>query len=63
MSPTLNVDPTLVVIPCTFFGEGGGILDLQCCNHCHLPSDTSFKFVKEFIVFGDALSRNAKGNT
>ena len=34
VSPTLNVDPTLFVIPCKMFG---GIIDLQCCKNCHSP--------------------------
>ena len=32
MSPTLNDNPTLFVIPCNVYG------DSQCCKYCHLPS-------------------------
>ena len=41
MSPTLNVNPTLSVIPRNFFGR---IIILQCCNYCWLQSDFSPKF-------------------
>jgi hypothetical protein len=40
VSPTLNVNLTLFVIPCDFFG----IIDLRYCNYCHLSSDCSSKF-------------------
>ena len=44
VSPTLNVNPTLFVILCkSKFGRGGagrgGLIDLQRCKNCHLPSD------------------------
>ena len=40
MPPTLNVNPTLFVIPYKNFG---GIIELQCWNYCHLPSDISIQ--------------------
>jgi hypothetical protein len=33
LSPTLNVNPTLFVIPC--FKKIWGIMDWQCCIYCH----------------------------
>ena len=39
VSPTLNVNPTLFVIPCNFFGGGG------------LPSDFSSKFQSSMTIF------------
>jgi hypothetical protein len=36
VSPTLNVKPTLLVIPCIILW---GIIDLQCYNYSHLLSD------------------------
>ena len=37
MSPTPNIDPTILVILCNYIGGGGRIIDRQCCNNCHLP--------------------------
>ena len=48
MSPTLNVNPTLFVIPCKCFR---GIIVLHCCNDCHLPNDFSSKFQSSIIIF------------
>ena len=44
VSPTLNVNPILFVIPCKFFGG------LQCCNYCHLLSDFSSKFQSSMTI-------------
>ena len=41
MSPTLNVNPTLFVIPCT---NNWMIINLHYCNYSHLPSNFSSKF-------------------
>ena len=48
---TLNINPTLLVICCKF----SGIIDLQCCNYCHLPSDFSFKFQSSMTIFHPKL--------
>ena len=47
MSPTLNVNLTLFVIPCK---KQLGIIDLQCCNYCHLLSDFSSKFQSSMTI-------------
>ena len=39
MSPTLNVKLALFVIPCKFLD----VIDLRCCNYCHLLIDISAK--------------------
>ena len=54
MSPTLNVNPTLFVIPCNFlfFFVGGEILDLQCCNYHHLPNDSLI----QILIIHDNIS-------
>ena len=41
VSPTLNVNPILFVIPCK---KIWGIGDVQWCNSCHWPRDISCKF-------------------
>ena len=41
MSPILNVNVALFVIACK---TRLGIIDLQCCNYCHLLSVSSSKF-------------------
>jgi hypothetical protein len=51
VSPTLNVNPTLFVIPCDFLGT----IDWQCCNFCLLPSDFSSKFKPSTIIFHHKL--------
>ena len=51
VSPTLNVNPTLFVIPCNF----GRFIDLQCCDYCHLPSDFSSKFQSSMTIFHHKL--------
>ena len=52
VSPTLNVNPTLFVIPCVFLG---GNIDLQCCSYYHLSSDFSFKFKSSMTIFHHKL--------
>jgi hypothetical protein len=47
VSPTLNVDLTLVVIHCKF---EGGILDLRCCNDHHLLHDVSSRFQSSMTI-------------
>ena len=42
----------LFVIPCRFFW---GILDLQCCNYCHLPNNVSSKFQSNMTIFHHRL--------
>ena len=46
VSPTLNVNPTLFVNPWKIWG----ILELQCCKKCHLPSDFSSKFQSSMTI-------------
>ena len=48
MSPTLNVNSTLFVIPLR-------IIDLQCRNYCHLQSDFSSKFKSSIRIFHHKL--------
>ena len=49
VTPTLNVNLTLFVIPCRAFG---GIIDLQYCSYCHLLSDfSSGKFQSSMTKF------------
>jgi hypothetical protein len=50
---TLNVNPTLFVIPCVEkLGRGeGGIVGLQCCNWCQLPSEFSPEFQSSMTQF------------
>jgi hypothetical protein len=52
VSPTLNVNPTLFVIPCKIFRR---IIDLQDCNYCYLPSDFSSKFLSSMTIFHHKL--------
>ena len=52
LSPTLNVNLTLFVIPCKLFW---GITDLQCCNYCHLPSNFSSKLQSSMTIFHHKL--------
>ena len=58
MSPILNANLTLFVIPCHFYG---GITDLQCCNYCHLPSDYSSKFQSYMTIFHHKLLTRVGG--
>ena len=51
MSPTLNVNPTIIVISCHF----GGIIDSQCSNYYHLPSDLSFECQPSMTIFHHKL--------
>ena len=53
VSLTLNVNPTLFVIPYNF----GGIIILECCNSCHLPSGFSSKFQSSMTIFHHKLMR------
>ena len=46
LSQTLNVSPTLFVTR-NFFG---GVIDLQCCNYCRIPSDFSSKFQSSMTI-------------
>ena len=48
VSPRLNVNLTLFVIPCKFFM---GIIDLQCCNYSHLLIDFPSKFQSSMTIF------------
>ena len=50
--PTLHVNPTLFVIPCIFLGR---IIDLYCCNYCHLPSDFPSKSQSSMTIFHHKL--------
>ena len=56
MSPTLNVNPTLFVIPCKFVG---GLWDIKYCNYYHLPSDFSSKFQSSMTIFVNMFIRKA----
>ena len=49
VSPTLNVNPALCVIPCKFFGR---FIDLQCCDYRHLPSDFPSKIQSSMTILG-----------
>jgi hypothetical protein len=49
VSPTLNVNPTLFVIPRKTLGR---LLDLQRCKNCHLPSD----FFTQISIIHDNIS-------
>ena len=33
----------------------GGVIDTQCCNYCHLPSDFSSKFQSSMTIFHHKL--------
>ena len=46
VSPTLDVNPALFVIPC---------IDLQCCNYCHLPGEFSSNFQSSMTIFHHKL--------
>ena len=50
MSPTLNVNPTFIVIPCKFLGIMG-IIDLLYCKNYHLPSNFSSIFQSSMTIF------------
>jgi hypothetical protein len=52
LSPTLNVNSTLFVIPCKLFW---GMIDLHYCNYCHLLSGSSSKFQSSMITFHHKL--------
>ena len=52
VSPILNVNPTLFVIPCKFLSGG---IDLYCCNYYHSPSDFSSKFRAFVTIFHHKL--------
>ena len=51
VSPTLNVNPTTL----SFFGKSWGMIDLQCYNCWHLPSDFSSKFQAFMTIFHHKL--------
>ena len=48
---TPNANWRLFVIPCKFWG----IIDLQCCNYCHLPRDFSSNFHSSMTTFHRTL--------
>ena len=50
-SPTLHVNPTLSIILLWFLG---GIMDLQCCDYYHLPSDI---FIQISIIHDNISSQ------
>jgi hypothetical protein len=52
VSPTVNISPTFFVISGKAFG---GIIDLQCCNYCPLPSDVSSKLQSSMTTFHQEL--------
>ena len=52
MSPTLNVNPKQFVTPCKFFW---GIMELKCCNYCHLSRDFASKFQSSMTIFHHKL--------
>ena len=47
VSPTLNVNLTLFITSCIFWG----IIDLQCCIYYHLPADISSKPQSSMTIF------------
>ena len=51
MSPTLNVNPTIFVIPCEFLGD----YTFTVYNYCHLPSNFSSGFEKFMTIFHHKL--------
>ena len=52
VSSTLNVNPTLSVIPRK---NNWGIIDLHCCNDCHLPSEFTLKFQSSMTILDQKL--------
>jgi hypothetical protein len=57
VSPTLNVNPTLFVIPCKFCF---GITNLYCCNYYHLPNDFSSKFQSSMTTFSSHVANKRR---
>ena len=55
VSPTLNANATLFIIPCIFLGVRR-IIDVQCCNYCHLPSHFSSKFQSSLMTFSSQVT-------
>ena len=39
----------------SFLVDFGGVIDLQCCNYCHLPNDFSSKFQSTMTIFHHKL--------
>ena len=52
VSPILNVNPTLLVIPRKVLW---GVIDLQCHNYCHLPCDFSSNIQSSITIFHHKL--------
>ena len=48
------LNPTLTTVPCKKIFFWGG-LDLQYCDYCHLPSDSSSKFPSSTVIFHHKL--------
>ena len=46
MSPITNVNSTLLSFLVSFLG----VIDLQCCNYCHLPSDFASKLQSSMTI-------------
>ena len=45
----------VIFISFLFLGGGGGVIDLQCCNYCHLWSDFSSKFKSSMTILHHKL--------
>ena len=48
----------------SFLVNCSGVIDLQCCNYCHLPNDFSSKFQASMTIFHhELLTREGRVST